>query len=383
MGGLRTLTVGAAAQTGIFPLESAARREYRLGISLFEPYVGDRRLSLGYGPFGEYRDDLRDRSWRGGVQGSLVFATGPLRSIALGYSISHRRILEFGFGNVDPAAYLPILGLAQPDSVGLPPDRFDRNVLTLSGTWGRLDRFANPRKGYVIRPRFEVTTPLLNSNEYALFEIGSTFFLPVRRSAGAAIRLGAGRIVPFGSSVRGDVSPFVALLRLRDVTFTAGGSRDVRGWGSDLIGPKLPKVQPVIRDTTTTFVVDQYAPVGGLARVVASAQINIPLPLLDNKLQTFFFVDGARIWTPDDRFRVAGGDLVQDRFFVGTGGGFGYETLVGAITVALGYKVNPSALDVRDPQAVMNALAAGRPIAGVPTEALRRWQLHFSIGATF
>jgi hypothetical protein len=51
--------------------------------------------------------------------------------------------------------------------------------------------------------------------------------------------------------------------------------------------------------------------------------------------------------------------------------------------VAVGYKLNPSPLDLRDPNDVLAALAAGTPIDDVPTSEWRRLQLHFSIGATF
>jgi hypothetical protein len=109
----------------------------------------------------------------------------------------------------------------------------------------------------------------------------------------------------------------------------------------------------------------------------------MPLPGFDEKWQTFAFLDGARIWTPDDRFDLDAGELEQDRFFLGTGVGIGYETVVGAVQVALGYKLNPSALDVRDPDAVLEALETGQPLSSVPEDSRRRFQLHFSIGATF
>jgi hypothetical protein len=63
--------------------------------------------------------------------------------------------------------------------------------------------------------------------------------------------------------------------------------------------------------------------------------------------------------------------------------GIGYETVVGAVQVALGYKLNPSALDVRDPDDVLQALREGRPLDSEPTNSWRRFQLHFAIGATF
>jgi hypothetical protein len=51
--------------------------------------------------------------------------------------------------------------------------------------------------------------------------------------------------------------------------------------------------------------------------------------------------------------------------------------------VAVGYKLNPSALDVRDPDEVLRALRDGTPIESLSTDSRRRFQLHFSIGATF
>lgn len=385
LGSLRTLTVGASAHTGVVALESPAWEEYRLALSLFQPYIGDRRLSLGLSPYGEYRSDLRDRSWRTGLESALVFATGPLRSIALGYSFSHRRILDFGFADeLDPIEYLPLLGLAAPDAVGELSKRSDRSAVTLEGSWGRLDRFANPRRGYVIRPKIAVTTPFLTTNEYVLLELGATAFLPVNDRIGFTLRGGAGRIYPFGKSVgtTGDESAFVSLLRLRDATFTAGGSRDVRGWGTQLLGPKLPKVE-LSRGGTDSVFAEQYTPTGGLARFLASAEVQLPLPGLGDRWQSFLFLDGGRIWTPDQRFRLDAGELEQDRFFFGTGGGIGYETVVGAVQVALGYKLNPSTLDLRDPDDVVQAMVDGRPLSETPTDSRRRWHLHFSIGATF
>jgi outer membrane protein insertion porin family len=386
LGGLRTFTLGAAAQTGLASLENPPEERYRLALSLFQPYIGDRRVSLAAGPFGEYRNDLRERSWRVGLETSLVFATGPLRSIALGYTFSHRRVLNYGFANqLDPIEYLPLLGLAPPDVLSRLGNVFDRSTVTLEGSWGRLDRFANPRKGYVLRPRIEVTAPFLNTNQYVLLEAGATGFLPLSRRIGFTLRTDAGRLYPFGKSLQNpaEESPFVSLLRLRDATFTAGGTRDVRGWGGQLLGPKLPRVEPQTRNGATMFVANGYTPIGGLARLMASAELHFPLPGLGDKWESFTFLDGARIWTPDSRFRLEAGDLEQDRFFLGTGAGVGYETVVGAIQVAVGYKLNPSALDLRDPRDVLQALLDGRPLSGVPADSRRRWHLHFSIGATF
>jgi outer membrane protein assembly factor BamA len=384
--GVRTFSVAATAQTGIVALETPSEQRYRLALTLFQPYVGTRRLSLAGGPFVEYRDDLRDRSQAVGLEGTLVYASSPLRSISLGYTLSHREILDYGFGDdLDPSEYLPLLGLADSATVGSLGTIFNRSTLTLDGSWGVLDEFANPRQGYVLRPRASITLPGFNTSEYLLLDFGATGFVPLTERIGFTVRGGAGRIFPYGRSVRqaGEESAFVSLLRLREVTFSAGGSRDVRGWGSQLVGPKLPEVRFREEDGEQVAFAERYSPIGGLARLHASAEVQMPLPGFDEKWQTFAFLDGARVWTPDDRFDLNAGDLEQDRFFLGTGVGIGYETIVGAVQVALGYKLNPSALDLRDPDEVLQALEEGRPLTDVPTDSRRRFQLHFSIGATF
>jgi outer membrane protein insertion porin family len=387
LGGLRTFSAAASAQTGALSFETPAQQLYRLALTVFQPYVGDRRLSAAVGPFVEYRNDLRDRSRAVGFESSLAYAAGPLRSISLGYSLSHRRILDYGFGeNLDPIEYLPLLGLADSAAAGrLGKDR-NRSAITLQGSYGRLDQFANPRRGYVLRPRIEITTPGgFNTSEYLLIDLGATAFLPLTSRVGFTLRVGAGRIYPFGRSVRQitEESPFVSLLRLGDVTFTAGGTRDVRGWGSQLVGPKLPEVRLESQDGQTRTVAERYAPVGGLARLLGSAEVQLPLPGFSDAWQTFLFFDSGRVWTPDSRFALNAGELDQDDYFASVGAGIGYETVVGAIQFAVGYKLNPSALDLRSPQGVLDALEEGRPLSSVPTEPRRRLHLHFSIGSTF
>ncbi len=382
LGGVRTLTVNGTAQTGLLALETP-QLLYRLGATLFQPYVWHRKLSVVGGPFVEYRDDLRDRSWAYGLDGSLVWAAGPLRSVSLGYSFSRREILEFGFGeDLEPEESLPILGLADSAQVGQLDRTIRRGVVRLAANYGALDEFANPRRGYVLRPRFEVTVPGgLNSSEYVLVDVGASSFVPLTKRIGFAFRGGAGRIWPYGSSLPLDgESPFVALLDLRDVTFTTGGSRDVRGWGSQLVGPKIPEVQ---QDEEGNFFADRYTPVGGLARFWGSVELRMPLPGFADAWQTFGFFDGGRVWTPDERFRLGVDDFEQDDFFYSVGAGISYQTVVGAVQFALGYKLNPSALDLRSPDDVLDAREAGLPATAAEPSSGRRLHLHFAIGSTF
>jgi len=75
--------------------------------------------------------------------------------------------------------------------------------------------------------------------------------------------------------------------------------------------------------------------------------------------------------------------LDQDSYYQSVGIGIGYETVVGAIQVALGYKLNPSPIDLRAPQDVLDALEHGTPVGAAPISNARRFHLHFSIGTSF
>jgi outer membrane protein insertion porin family len=386
LGGLRTFTVAGTAQTGIAALENPAQQLVRLNLTAFQPYVGDRRLSLAGGPFVEYRSDLRDRSLGVGFEGSLVYAPAPLQSISLGYSISHRRVYDYGIGSdLTPEEYLPLLGLASPGAVGTLEDTRNQSAITLEGSYGRLDRIANPRKGYVIRPRIQTTLPGFNTSEFLLLDLGATAYLPLTRTLGFTVRGGAGRIYPRGNSTAttDQDSPYISLLRLRDVTFTAGGTRDVRGWGALLVGPKIPQIHLEQSGDSTVAVADRYTPIGGLARLVGSVELHFPMPMLSEALQPYVFYDGGRIWTPDDRFALDAGVIDEDAWYHAVGVGIGYQTVVGAIQVAVGYKLNPSPLDLRSAEDVRSALTNGTSIEAEPTSSSRRFHLHFSIGATF
>jgi outer membrane protein assembly factor BamA len=95
------------------------------------------------------------------------------------------------------------------------------------------------------------------------------------------------------------------------------------------------------------------------------------------------FVDGGRVWTPDGRYLLQDDPYDQDRVYYSAGGGIGIETPVGPIRFSMGYKLNPSALDVREPGDVEALLLEGQSILEAPTHAWRRFQFHLTIGRVF
>ena len=161
----------------------------------------------------------------------------------------------------------------------------------------------------------------------------------------------------------------------------------MRGWAAGTLGPKLPDLEIVTRgDSVSVLPTRRYVPLGGLARWALSLELQLPLSFLPGAHHALLFADGGRVWTPDSDFHGPGGLPVlgdDDRPRVGVGGGLSFDSPVGPIRLMIAYKVNPSALDIRDPKAVGQALLAESPILDVPTDQRRRWRFHLAIGQVF
>jgi len=102
--------------------------------------------------------------------------------------------------------------------------------------------------------------------------------------------------------------------------------------------------------------------------------------MLSNRHHTFLFLDAGRVWTPGDRFAPGDPELAEEPWGLGTGGGLHFSTPVGPLRLAVGYKLNPTRIDLLSPDDVARALASGGDLSGLETSAFRRWHLHLSIG---
>jgi outer membrane protein assembly factor BamA len=122
-------------------------------------------------------------------------------------------------------------------------------------------------------------------------------------------------------------------------------------------------------------------PLGGLARWSGSLELQAPLPFIGRPHAIFAFLDAGRVWIDDRRFLPQDAvSSLEDDVFAGTGGGLQFGTPVGPVRIALGYKLNPSPRDLRDPREVGDALLQGLPLESAPPRSGRRWQIHLSLG---
>jgi outer membrane protein insertion porin family len=386
-GGARSLTASLEIQTGVASLDAQSERLLHAGLTLTQPYVFVRGLIGSVGPFFEFQDDYRDKSVSLGASASLVYRLAALSSVTLQYRYRAREILEYRFGDVAPSDldaqtsgtlnYLAFL-----DSLG---SSDDESTLTLSASLGKVDNVVNPRRGILLRPSVAVTFPAaISTASFVRLDLTTSAYEPLGRDLVVAGRLSVGRLLPYGKSIPAPgEDPAIEFIHLRDESMTAGGTDDVRGWDSRMLGPKLPDVETSIRGTDTVLVADRYSPIGALARLTGSLELRFPAPGLSSNWGAHVFLDGGSVWTPDERFSLSPFLPAQTDFRFATGGGLSYLTPVGAIRMSLAYKLNPSDLDLRDAGEVLDAAVAGAPLSSVPTSWWRRLHLHLSIGLAF
>jgi outer membrane protein insertion porin family len=338
LGSARRLTISGILNTEIGErvsgdLSTTSRR--RLAVSIFQPYFLRRSLS---GLLAIFYDRLIDRAAQEEEVGGafdLLYELAEFRTLTTGISISRVRPL-----------------LPDPDEDSEP---FIRGVLASNAVIGRTDDHIAPTEGFLIRPTFELGTPLLLSEvEYVKLGLSGTVYQPIGRLGGLAVRGFRGRLWPTGDTTEDEALVSERFDRTR---FYAGGADDVRGWAPQLLGPK--EVEIVDADTV-------WNPLGRLDKWLGNVAYRFPLPITPPEMQWAVFADAAKLG--DDSFRV------------GAGLGVRYRTPVGFIRLDMAYKLNPSPEDLRDARDVARA---GGDLESVPEDNSRRLRLHFGIGQAF
>jgi len=375
-GGARSLNAVVLFQSGLWATSDVKDRLLRTTLVLNQPYLGFPALSMGFGPSFELRDGQIDRSAAWSFQNTLVWRFTSLQSAALRYEYTYRRVDESQVQDLAPQSSLA-------ESLAVP---VKTSLISLNTSIGRLDNFARPQRGIVIKPNLSITAPpVLGTVEFGRADVQATMFAPLPgRSNALMLRGKLGQIWPFGKSIpTPEQDPAVDLLRLRDFTLTAGGSDDVRGYGTRLLGPKAPSIERTISGTDTTLSSDHYVEIGGLQRWTGSMELRLGLRRLSKDVFAHVFGDAGRVWTADSRFEFAQIAHTDEDVHFTAGGGLGYYTPVGAIRFDVGYKLNPSVFDLRDAGDVLKATLAGKDPSTAPTKSINRYAFHLSLGLYF
>lgn len=370
-GGARSLIVSLLAESGIGAnptlLSSLAQRtepnrRYRASISLRQPYLFSTSLSGTIEPFIEFRRDTK-------LEPNRQFLNLPFLDInARNFGLNSRLIYEF----------LPFRPLSlqhtftrsefftqpRPDtSVTAAGDLFNKSIFSLTGTFGKVDDFLNPTRGFQIHPTAALSGTIFGSDvEYVKLSNELTGYLPLSEDIDLSGRLFIGRVWPLGRSktalARGD-STFEN--RFDDIVFYAGGSSDLRGWHNQLVGDKTAR-----RIQTDGSVAYIFEPEGGTAKLGGNLELRTPFPGLSSDWRAAVFLDAGQ---------VRDGTFAPTKLRFGTGAGIRYQTPVGFIRLDLAFKLNPSRKDLLDPKDI---------IQGTPDPSFwNRFALHLGIGQSF
>ena len=388
-GGARSFDAIALVQTGWGATSDQLDRLLRTTLTLTQPYVASPRVSLSAGPALESRDGRVDRSVSASALATLVYRINALQSAALRYDYTFRQLKELHVPGLISAAIDTLSGVdgltdAIVDSLKT-PDRIAQMVFFTS--LGHLDNLSRPRHGLVFKPYLALTVPASWGNiNFGKADAQLTFFVPIPGQTNALMLRGsAGGVWPFGASLPGQgLGPAVEWYRLRDQVLKAGGATDVRGYSSELLGPKYPVIETEISGTDTVLSSSRYNSIGGLRRITGSAEFRIAIPQFGPAIFGHLFTDAGRVWTTDERFHLGG--LIapdEERMFYTTGGGIGYYTPVGAIRFDVGYKLNPSTYDVRKSSDVLLVVRSGLPASAAPVVSSLRYAFHLSLGLFF
>jgi outer membrane protein insertion porin family len=382
-GGARSLDLVGLVQTGWWNLGELPDKLFRVTLTMRQPYVGSPSASVSFGPRVEFRDDDRERSAVISGLVTYVYPFNLLQSLSLTFDQSYKHIIDLRFAGVSLTGG-EVAKLVDPSVLAGVKEARNVQQWTLGLRRGVLDDASLPRRGITIRPTLTITgPPAMSEVEFQRADILCTAFLPVPLGRSALMLRGAiGRMWPRGASVPpADSTGTLEFIELRDYMFTAGGSGDVRGYDTGLLGPKFPHLD--VGSDGHSLVSDYYEPLGGFARSALTAELRLPLPGARPELSSDVFLDAGRVWTPDDRYHISLLTPDETRWFMTTGAGVGYYSPIGAMRLEGGYQLNPSILDLRSPNDVVKALVAGLPPSAAPTNQWRRFRLHFSLGVWF
>lgn len=397
-------------------------------LTLHQPFLFTTRLSGFVKPFARFeRDPLLDaldpvgpdfasflnlNRREVGIGTQLVYEILPFRTLSTEYTFS--RVIQARSDTLDAQSVDEI-----PAEELFEKDPYSKSIIRLNGTFGDVDDFLNPRRGFLVRPFMEESGTLIPTgiSTISYYKTGAEVvaYIPFSEQANVGARLFAGRIWTRGESRAQFEVPYED--RFDPVRFYAGGASDVRGWNLSLLGEQGNRTE-FVYDEEGQLVIDensglprtqseQYEAIGGLAKIAGNIEVRLPLLGLGPAWRSAVFLDFGQVSTrrlsnnpllaQNERFVDEGKlQLKPAAFRFGTGAGIRYETPIGYLRLDLAFKINPDRLDLLKPreaflESVSSLSAQEKASLGLPEDFafsaserfLRRFALHLSLGQAF
>ena len=383
LGGARQLTAAASVNTGWLASatnDASPIRSVSTSLSLRQPYLGTAKLSASTAPFYSWQDDpnLDTRFYKVGLTTGILYEVLPFRAISLQHTFSRT---------------VPLTGTSFVHRF----DIFDLSLFSVEGTFGKVNNFLNPRRGYLVRPQIEKGGLFGGSGiEFIKGRIDIAAYLPVTSRSSALLMITLGRLIPTGNS-RNQVTAENEF-RFDPIRFYAGGSTDVRGWALNSLGPQVALADSLIANDDGSYSVKNahYEAIGGEAKLSSRLELRFPFPGLGSSWSIGTFIDGAvlsatLVKDPAGRTVLTSqglpsfvdkGSLPLSNMKFGTGAGIRYQTPVGLLRLDLAYKLNPSNEDLRSAKDVYLFQSGVSESLG-KERLIRRFNFQLSIERTF
>lgn len=382
---------GAFPCTDVGGAEVFQQLDFRLRAELRQPYFLAARTSLRGALFLE-RESFPDIFVRrsSGAELALTRRVRP----RLPLTVSYR--LEFtGFVEESADIFFCVnFAFCQPEDIDLLIERRLLSPITLTARYDRTDVPFSPTRGYYVNAEVERADRLTASAyQYLRFALEVADFESVGPGTVVAARLRGGFVEPTGG-LAFDPDPRRAgrIVHPRK-RFFAGGPQSVRGFGQNLLGPRVLAVDSVRHcpeaplpacasdlAATNPGAFDER-PVGGNAALEASLELRQDL---GGPWGLAAFVDLGQVWRELDD---------PEAPVLTPGAGVRYRSPVGPLRLDVGY--NPSSAErlsviAQLPDGELRELP--EPVLFDPfthddpgrlREFVRRLQLHISIGEAF
>ena len=192
--------------------------------------------------------------------------------------------------------------------------------LTIAWQRDNRDSALIPTKGRYRRVNLEVSPA--GSAQYYRSTYQDQYFLPIFSS----VTLALNGEISYGAGLSNKTYPIFK-------NYYAGGIGSVRGYFAGSLSV----------DGTGLGTSSRYnLPIGGQARVIMNAELQLPFPGtgVDRSLRWFTFLDAGQVFNPQDGQNISLGDLRYS-----TGLGISWISPVGPLKLSLGYPINPQSFD--------------------------------------
>lgn len=384
---------------------------WRLRTDFQQPWFLGTENWLQLGLFAE-RQSLPAIYARVSYGGDIRFSREISRGTALiASSRFGRDSLEEGSADV---LWCANFGVCDPEDIGTLSKPRTLSWVALTVAQSRTDAVLSPTRGYRLTLEGETGSEFTGSEWLYYRAAGEVSWYRRVGESVLALRLRGGMVRPLGSGLKGESISDVGEVTHPLKRQYAGGAFTVRGFGQNLLGPKVLAVNPArLWDSVTqtgceprpedldkgVWVCDleeqgvtsddMYPrPVGGENSIVANVELRFPLG--SDRWTGVAFLDMGRVWN------VGGAVSTSDAVAVSPGIGIRYRSPVGPLRFDIGYNTSGTERGVpvvSDPDGILVQLvtASGEPArfdynpyeASGIQQFLRRLQLHFSIGQAF